>query len=67
MTAYPEGTYYRLPYGLDWCRVVEMRRRWDVRPDFAPLAVAPGVVAWGRLLPSNYHVFFDGFQEDAAA
>jgi hypothetical protein len=48
------GWYYELPEGLTWERATEGRKRWDIDPTFAPLALAPGVVAWGRLLPSNY-------------
>lgn len=53
---YAPGTYYRLPdrFNGDWRLVAESRKRWGMDPMHAPLACGPGVVAWGRLIDSNY-------------
>lgn len=62
---YREGTYYALPSHMTWERVAEARKRWDIEPMNAPVAMGPGVIAWGRLLyPLDYEVFFDDFGED---
>lgn len=64
MTLYREGTYYALPSHLTWERVAEARKRWDIKAMNAPVAMGPGVIAWGRLLyPLDYEVFFEDFGE----
>jgi|GEM_PF-3502940 len=48
------GTFYRLPDGLTWESVAASRRRWGTDPQFAPLGVGAGLIAWGTLLPCNF-------------
>lgn len=38
---------YRLPDGLSWKIVAELRARWAVADIFVPIAVAPGCIGWG--------------------
>lgn len=38
-----------LPDGFTWDRVEELRRKWDIADNMVPVAVAPGVVAWGTI------------------
>lgn len=52
--SFAPGTYYRLPDFLTWEGLAERRRKWDIDPSHAPLASGPGVLAWGRLIASNY-------------
>lgn len=67
MTAhYREGTYYALPSHMTWEKVADARKRWDIGPMNAPVAMGPGVIAWGHLLyPLDYEVFFEDFGEEA--
>ena len=50
------GAYYALPGGWTWDCIPAARKAWDIPANYAPLANVRGVcIAWGILLPSNYH------------
>ena len=53
-TEYAPGTIYRLPDGWTWIDVIQQREKWDIAPNFVPLACAPGVVAWGTATIGGY-------------
>jgi hypothetical protein len=38
-----------LPDGWTWARVEAERAKWDISDNMVPVAVAPGVVAWGTI------------------
>jgi hypothetical protein len=38
-----------LPAGWTWEHVEASRAKWDIAANMVPIAVAPGVVAWGTI------------------
>lgn len=38
-----------LPEGFTWERVELLRARWHIAENMVPVALAPGVVAWGTI------------------
>lgn len=38
-----------LPEGWTWERVESERVKWKIRPNFVPVALASGCVAWGTI------------------
>ena len=51
---YKTGTYYEIPEGTTWELLAAARRNWGIDPKKAPLAIAPGAIAWGTIFPSEY-------------
>ena len=60
-TIFPEGSYYKLPEGFTWERVFEEKKdlaSWEDKSGVMPLSAVQGfVVAWGKVLPSDYKIW----------
>ncbi len=39
----------KLPEGWTWEKVEAERAKWDIADTMVPIAVAPGVAAWGTI------------------
>lgn len=48
------GTFFPFPDGMTCEDMARSRSHWGTDRTHAPLAVGPGVVAWGRPLPINF-------------